>query len=97
CYRNWSSDVCSSDLQPSPRAFPKEALRGGTAPQAGGQLQFRQSGDDECGADRAPQLQVFHVHLQRLAETALRIFGGKVELQRSRSEERRVGKESEDG
>src|SRR5207245_3207321 len=79
CYRDWSSDVCSSDLQ-RPRAdWTKFGL--------GGSISTPEACAD-AGGTFMPSIFGWMVHLYPYEESRQKIWGHSM-----RSEERRVGKE----
>src|SRR5690606_39713821 len=89
--RDWSSDVCSSDLPGAPACTPAGTPAGFAA--ALRRLRRSSSAAEICGGKIAMALASRHEHAQRAA-------GGKAEHREqrqdgevARSEERRVGKE----
>src|SRR5690625_7840088 len=83
--RDWSSDVCSSDLSPTlrhPRAtrFPEELVREKVRPCAGGVSFFRHRGSRDHAQGKPIENVVLRGHY-------------RAQFAASRSEERRVGKE----
>src|SRR5207245_7459654 len=91
CYRDWSSDVCSSDLRVWGKAALFDPARGSAA--AWLLTLARRTALNQLGP-RRPPTPVDHEPVAGTAEpTDVDAFWLETALRRLRSEERRVGKE----
>src|SRR5207245_4323331 len=91
CYRDWSSDVCSSDLvQEDPEALMDARLLG--EPEDARELVLQRAGAVRVDVRRR-QHDTTSAQWQELLERRLVASGDHLRAAARRSEERRVGKE----
>src|SRR3546814_17110011 len=92
----WSSDVCSSDLEPEDHRHSRGVLRRGASvllPRRDGRPNDRVAPRGTCAGRQQALLRVLLNRLQPCPAPCRQGVGGQVQGPVRRSEERRVGKE----